>query len=115
MAFDGSHAFITGDYVTPSEGPYSGQLGPWAGLVSAAGVPPRSAAMKSTFIVYGFVWLACCVPFVLRRPWAWRAMLALAIGSLWYLVVGTVTSTLLIGLLMAPPLRRAFSSRDATQ
>jgi hypothetical protein len=28
LAFDGAHALITGDYVTPKTGRYAGQLGP---------------------------------------------------------------------------------------
>ena len=43
MAFDGAHALVTGDYVTPSTGSYAGQLGPWADVVSAAGIGPRLA------------------------------------------------------------------------
>lgn len=49
MAFDGVRALATGDYVTPSSGPYAGQLGPWSQVVSAVGIPPRSTAMKAIF------------------------------------------------------------------
>jgi hypothetical protein len=100
MLFDGTRALVVGDYVTPSAGPYAGELGPWSTLVARAGIPPRSTAMKSTFVVYGAVWLAVLLAFVRGRPWAWGAMLAAAIGSLWYLPVGTALSVLQIILLL---------------
>ena len=40
LAFDGGHALVTGDYVTPNEGPYAGQLGPWS-------APGRSSSSPS--------------------------------------------------------------------
>lgn len=42
MLFDGIHALTIGNYVTPSDGEYAGQLGPWAGLVSSVGIDPNS-------------------------------------------------------------------------
>jgi hypothetical protein len=44
-AYDGSRALIVGDYVTPKSGAYAGQLGPWAKLVAAVGIEPRSTVM----------------------------------------------------------------------
>jgi hypothetical protein len=49
MAFDGAHALITGDFVTPSSGPYSGQLGPWATLLEAVGLEHIDAASNPCF------------------------------------------------------------------
>lgn len=46
MAFDGMRALLVGDYVTPRSGPYAGQLGPWARLVSAVGIEPRSTLRR---------------------------------------------------------------------
>lgn len=92
MVFDGSRALVVGDYVTPD-----GRLGPWADLVSAVGIEPRSTGMKAFFVVYGLVWLAVTVAYARGRAWA--AMLALAVGSLWYLVVGTLASAVMIGVL----------------
>ena len=57
MAFDGIRALVVGDYVTPRSGSYAGQLGPWARLVSAVGIGPRSTLMKAVFAVYGLAWL----------------------------------------------------------
>jgi hypothetical protein len=57
MLFDGSRALILGDYVTPTSGPYAGQLGPWTKLVSRVGIEPRSTLMKCIFTIYGAVWL----------------------------------------------------------
>lgn len=64
MVFDGVHALTRGDYVTPMTGEYAGQLGPWAGIVTAVGVDPRSVPMKWLFVVYGVAWLAIIVAFV---------------------------------------------------
>lgn len=39
LFFDGLHAFMKGDYVTPSTGRHAGQLGPWSKLfVAIAGL-----------------------------------------------------------------------------
>jgi hypothetical protein len=77
MAFDGTMALLTGNYITPRTGEYAGQLGPWSKLVSAVGIEPRSTLMKSIFAVYGAAWLGLAVCFLLRFEWAWWAMLLL--------------------------------------
>ncbi|HLF08680.1 MAG TPA: hypothetical protein VI789_04975 [Dehalococcoidia bacterium] len=66
IAFDGMRALIAGDYVEPRSGPYAGQLGLWARLVSAVGVEPRSTLMKAVFAVYGLAWLVITAAF--REP-----------------------------------------------
>jgi hypothetical protein len=43
MVFDGIHALTRGDYVTAAAGDYAGQLGPWATIVAAVGIDPRSS------------------------------------------------------------------------
>ena len=99
MTFDGSRALVLGDYLTPTTGPYAGQLGPWAGIVSAVGVAPRSSMMKITFVVYGLAWLGVIAGFVRRARWSVGALAVVAIATLWYLPVGTVISALvLVGL-----------------
>jgi hypothetical protein len=105
MLFDGTRALIVGDYVT-----VEGELGPWALLVDAIGVPPRSLAMKSFFVLYGAGWLSATVAFAARRR-VWPLMMGFAAGSLWYLVVGTVLALLTIALLLA--FRRAGAPRDS--
>lgn len=99
MAFDGARAFIIGDYLTPTSGEYAGQLGPWANLVAAAGIEPRSTLMKTIFVVYGVLWLIVVSFFAQKQRWAWTAMLVAAMGSLWYLPFGTVSSMIQIALL----------------
>lgn len=108
MLVDGTRALLTGDFITPKSGPYAGQLGPWTRLVSAIGIPPRSALMKWLFVAYGAIWLAVIVAFALRVRWAWMAMLVLAAGSLWYLIFGSIVSALVIALLLLPPVRAAY-------
>ncbi len=97
MSFDGSRALVRGDYVTPSGGPRAGQLGPWAPLVSAVGVPPRSTAMKVTFIVFGLAWLASGVAFLSRRPAGGRLLAGTAAATLWYAPVGTAVALVELG------------------
>ncbi len=110
MVVDGTRALTTGDYFTPSSGEHAGQLGPWAKVVKAIGVEPRSIGMKAFFVAYGLVWIAVTVAFALEQPWSWLMMLALAIGSLWYLVVGSVLSILVAVLLFIPAVRDIYSS-----
>jgi len=100
MMFDGARAFVVGDYVTPKTGEYAGQLGPWTKIVSAIGIEPRSTLMKTIFIVYGAVWLILIACYARGYGWAWWAMLFAAVGTLWYLWIGTVASLVIIVLLL---------------
>ena len=99
MAFDGSRAFLKGDYVTPREGAYAGQLGPWASVVRSAGLEPRSSAMKTIFIILGTCWLAATIGHVSGARWSWPALVALSILSIWYLPIGTVLAIVQLVLL----------------
>jgi hypothetical protein len=101
MAFDGTRALIVGDYVTPASGPYAGRLGPWSQLVKAVGLEPRSTLMKSIFAVYGVAWLIITACFIFfNAGWTWWAMLIAAIGSLWFLPVGTLFGIIQVLLLI---------------
>lgn len=100
MAVDGLRALITGEYFTPSSGDYAGRLGPWAAVVAALGVDPLGAPMKLFFVGYGLAWLAATAAFVRRIRGSWAAMAGFASGSLWYLVAGTVSSIVQLGLLL---------------
>jgi len=92
MAFDGTQALLTGHLVTPRTGAHAGELGPWRHLVQLAGVDPAGTVMQMIFAVFGGVWLLIVVGFALRRPWGWPAMVTAAMGSLWFLPVGTLLS-----------------------
>ena len=105
LTFDGGHALITGEYVTPKSGPYAGQLGPWSKLVSAVGIEPRSTLMKLIHVVLGITWVVVIVCFKWGLPWAWWGMILCAGAGLWYLPFGTVLSVIQIVLLLLPPLR----------
>lgn len=111
MAFDGGYALATGDYVTPRSGPHAGQLGGWSRVVEAAGIPARSTAMKAAFLVYGSVWLAVILVWLVELRWSWWAMLLLAAGSLWYLPFGTLLGAAQVVLLLI--LRAAPGDPDA--
>jgi len=105
LAFDGVHALVTGDYVTPASGPHAGQLGPWSRVVGAIGIGPRSTLMKGIHVVLGFVWLGVVACFAARPAWARPGMLVCAVLGLWYLPFGTLLSVLQILLLRALPRR----------
>lgn len=109
LAFDGSHALATGDYITPSSGPHAGQLGPWSKLVTSVGIDPRSTLMKSIHLVLGLVWVTMLVCFVFGVPWAWQGMLICAVARLWYLPFGTLLSIIQIVLLLLPAVRASGS------
>lgn len=100
MAFDGTRALVTGDYVTPSSGEHKGELGPWTGLVEAVGIEPRSTTMKVIFVAYGASWLAVVGAYLRGLAWAPRGMVVAAAGSLWYLWIGTVSGLVQLGLLI---------------
>ena len=72
MTFDGLRALILGDYLTPTTGPYAGQLGPWSSVVSAVGIAPRSSTMKVLFVIFGVAWLGTTAGFLRRTPWSAR-------------------------------------------
>ena len=105
LTFDGLHALVTGDYVTPSSGQHAGQLGPWSKLFEAIGVEPRSFAVKCLHVAVGGVWLVVIGAFAFRVPNAWYLMLAGAIATAWYLPFGTLISLVVIGLLFLPGVR----------
>jgi len=105
FAFDGAHALITGDYVTPRSGRFAGQLGPWSKLVSKIGIEPRSTFMKTIHLILGVVWVSIILCFIFHLSWTWWGMLSCAIGGLWYLPFGTLLSILQIIILLLPALR----------
>ena len=107
LTFDGTRAFVVGDYVTPKTGEHAGQLGPWTKLVSSIGIEPRSTLMKTIFILYGIAWLATVICYALGYRWAWWAMLFAAVGALWYLWIGTVASLIIIILLLIPAIQNS--------
>ncbi len=99
MVFDGVHAFVTGDYVTPKSGVSAGQLGPWSKAIQAVGLDPSSSLVKSLFVFQGTVTLALLVCYLRRLPWAATALKVAAIAGLWYLPVGTFINILVLVLL----------------
>jgi len=109
FAFDGGRALVVGDYVTPRSGEHAGRLGPWARVVSAVGIEPRSTLMKSIHLVLGVGWLGVMVCYALGLRWAWWGMIVCAALSLWYVPFGTVLSIVQIVLLLLPPLRGSVS------
>lgn len=105
MVFDGAHALILGDYVTPSSGRFAGQLGPWSRIVEAAGIAPRSVLMKTIFVLYGVAYLAAMVAWARRVDGSRSVLIGLAALGLWHLPWGTLLNLIAIALLQLPSLR----------
>ena len=99
MAYDGAQALNSGDYIRPTEGEHAGQLGPWAKLVATAGIDPESDTMKGIFVVWGIIGLIITTGFAANKSWGWKGLLIFNIMSLWYLVMGTVSSAIQLVLL----------------
>ncbi len=106
LAFDGSHALLSGDYVTPKTGRFAGQLGPWSRLVEGVGLDPRSTLFMGVHIVLGLALVAASIFFAAspRAP-AWWTLLVMAALTLWYLPFGTLLSLVTIAVLLLPPAR----------
>ena len=103
MTFDGVRAFVLGSYLTPRSGLHAGELGPWARLVRKVGIQPESAAMKTTFVLLGVGYLVAAVAWALGAGWGPSLGVVLAVGTLWYLVPGTVISVLVLVLVLVVP------------
>ena len=100
MTYDGLRGITLGDYVRPQAGEYAGQLGPWSKAVATIGIDPESKLMKYIFIAIVIGGLFITVSFALDQAWAWKGMLAMAFGTLWYLIPGTIFSVVQIALLL---------------
>jgi hypothetical protein len=85
MVYDGTRALVIGSY-------FNEPIGPWRYVVEPLGIEPKSTLMESFFVVYGAAWLVVIVAYVLRVAWAKTAMIVAAVGSLWYIPLGTMFS-----------------------
>ena len=99
MLLDGLRALIAGDYTTPRTGAHAGELGPWARVVSAVGIPPRSRGMKIAFVVYGLAYVAAGVLFAMGLAPVVALVVVAALG-LWYLPFGTLLNAIVIVLVL---------------
>ena len=104
MIFDGSRALATGDYIRPSSGNHAGQLGPWSKVVGKIGIKPEDNVMKIIFVIWGAIGLYITLAFATGKPWAWKAMLVFNIASLWYAMIGTISSAMQLALLIVTKL-----------
>lgn len=105
FTFDGSRAFLRGNYVTARTGPHQGQLGPWAKCVAAVGFEPRGVFIKSVHVFLGLLWIVSAGLFVVRPGTGWYAVLGSSVLSLWYVPLGTVLSIVELVLLFLPVAR----------
>ena len=109
MTFDGSRAFLVGDYVTPTSGKYAGQLGPWTHVVEAVGLEPRSTEMKAIFVAQGSLGLVLLIWFCTRRRAARWALVLWCLSIVWYLPFGTLIAVVDLLLLNLRPLRTRYA------
>lgn len=100
MIFDGLRALTTGNYTVPSSGEYAGQLGPWAKIISYAGISPHSTFTKLFFVIYGLCWLIAAVYFYFEPGNGIFVMLFFAVVILWYAPIGSFFGLLQLILLL---------------
>jgi MYXO-CTERM domain-containing protein len=89
MLIDGIHALRSGAY-------FGSRLGPWAAVVSQAGIDPRSTAMKVTFVAFGLLWLAVLALVAARRRQGLIMVIIAGFLTLWFLPIGTLLSAMTI-------------------
>ncbi|HEV2403380.1 MAG TPA: hypothetical protein VGS08_04215 [Candidatus Saccharimonadales bacterium] len=94
MGLDGIHGLRNGDYIGPKNAQGRTILGPWSKAVSAVGIKPRSRLMMSMFVTYSAVWLAVLLLYWLGVHTAVYGLAIMALGTLWYLPIGTIDSLL---------------------
>jgi len=97
MLADGAHFLTSGAY-------FGNGLGPWAALVTHAGIAPRSSTMACVFVAFGVLWLAAAFMLALGRTR--YAVVVLAVATLWYLPVGTLLSAIVALVVLRSPGRR---------
>ncbi len=100
LTFDGTRALVTGEYVTPKAGPHAGQIGPWAGIVRAIGLDPKSTVVKCVHVILGLAWLVSLAGFSARADWGRWDLLVCSVASLWYLPVGTLIGRVTLAILL---------------
>jgi hypothetical protein len=101
MVTDGTHALRTGSYFGP-------RLGPWAALVSYAGMDPRSTAMKLVFVTLGVLWLTVLALVLSRARQGMMLAIIAGVLTLWFLPIGTLFSAMVI--VCALLLRRGYAT-----
>ena len=90
--FDGLHVLLKGKYFGPPE------PGPWARVVSAIGLDPFR--MGVPFLILGLFWLTVVGGLATGARWAAPVGIVAAIGTMWYLPVGTALSIIFVVLLL---------------
>jgi hypothetical protein len=89
MLADGFHALRRGHY-------YGTRLGPWAAIVSRAGIDPNSTTMMHAFVAFGVLWLSVFALVVGRDRFAAPLAIVAGILTLWFLPIGTLLSAITI-------------------
>lgn len=103
MVFDGLRAFVVGDYVTSRTGAHAGRLGPWASIVRAVGLEPRSNLVRGLHVILGGCWLAAVAAVIIKgAQFSWLLLICAGM-SLWYAPVGTVISLIVFAVLLGFP------------
>jgi hypothetical protein len=99
MLFDGSRALVVGDYITP-HGERAGELGPWARVVRAVGLDPRSTGVKLAIAILGLITLVTAVGYASNAPGSRWGLVAGALACIWYAPTGTIAGVLAIAIVV---------------
>ncbi len=91
MMFDASHVLLTGAY-------FGSTLGPWSYLIASIGIDPLK--IGPAFALLGSAWIAFLIGILLDRAWGWYGAVICALGTLWYLPIGTIFAAIYIILLI---------------
>lgn len=88
MLADGIYVLLNGKYIGPDK------PGPWSLLFTKLNIDVFK--LGPLFIGYGLLWLIWIVIFWNGSSWTYLTGLVIALGTLWYLPVGTFFSLIIV-------------------
>ena len=91
MLADGIYVLLKGKYIGPPES------GPWAMLFRKLQIDPFK--LDPLFIAFGLAWLVFLFSLWSKQSWTYSFGIIIALLTLWYLPVGTLTSLIVLILL----------------
>ena len=92
MLIDGIYVMVSGKYIGPEK------PGPWASVLSITGVDVFK--LGPVFVGFGIAWIALAGGLFAGASWAFWLGIIVAVLTLWYLPVGTITSLIVLAMLI---------------